>query len=79
MRDSHAPLFSLALTVLLAACARLPPPRTQPPTQALAASADTALGRLALAAQPDRDLSGYRLMPGGDNALAARPDRLGSW
>lgn len=36
------------------------------------ASADTSLGRMAQAARPDPDLSGFRLMPGGDNALNTR-------
>jgi len=38
----------------------------------MVASHGTALGRLALAAQPDPDLSGFRLMPSGDFALHAR-------
>jgi putative cardiolipin synthase len=66
----------LALLVPLVLCAagcatlaELPPPR---PVLALAASDSTSLGRLARAAQPDPELSGFRLLPGGDFALHAR-------
>ena len=53
-------------------CASLPelPPRA--PAAAMPASESTALGRLARAAQPDPELSGFRLLPSGDFALHAR-------
>ncbi|HYP71891.1 MAG TPA: phospholipase D family protein, partial [Variovorax sp.] len=38
------------------------------------ASANTSLGRMAQAVRPDPDLSGFRLMPSGDNALNTRLD-----
>ncbi len=57
---------------LISGCASLPDGLAGPPAKALRASSDTALGRMALAARPDPDLSGFRLMPGGDNALNTR-------
>ncbi|RZI78387.1 MAG: phospholipase D family protein [Variovorax sp.] len=64
-------LWSLA-ALLAGGCATLPDGLAGPPSKALRASADTTLGRLAQAAAPDRDLSGFRLMPGGDFALSTR-------
>ena len=53
-------------------CASLPDGLAGPPSKALRVSADTTLGRIAQAASPDPDLSGFRLMPGGDFALSTR-------
>ena len=66
--------ISLALfaVVLAAGCAGLPADRLGPPSTALPASGYTALGRIAAAAAPDAELSGFRLMPGGANALDTR-------
>ena len=64
-------LWSLA-ALLASGCATLPDGLAGPPSKALRASTDTALGRLAQAAAPDPDLSGFRLMPGGDFALSTR-------
>jgi len=60
------------LALLISGCTALPPAQPGPPSKALKASNDTTLGRIALAAAPDPDLSGFRLMPGGDFALSAR-------
>lgn len=60
------------VALLLTGCATLPDEAPRPPTKAVAVSADTALGKIALAAQPDPDLSGFRLMPGGDFAFDTR-------
>ncbi len=60
------------LVLLVGGCATLPDEALRPPTKTIAVSADTALGRIALASQPDPDLSGFRLMPGGDFAFDTR-------
>ncbi len=66
-------LLALGLATLLASgCASLPEGLAGPPSKAMGASGDTTLGRIAIAALPDPDLSGFRLMPGGDNALSTR-------
>ena len=70
-RGAAATAFAVA-ALLLSGCATLPDEAPRPPTKALAVSADTALGRIALASQPDPDLSGFRLMPGGDFAFDTR-------
>jgi cardiolipin synthase C len=64
-------VFALAV-LLVTGCATLPDEAPRPPTRAMAVLADTAFGKLALAAQPDPDLSGFRLMPGGDFAFDTR-------
>ncbi len=58
--------------MLAAGCAGLPADRLGPPSTALPAAEHTALGRIAAAAAPDAELSGFRLMPGGGNALDTR-------
>jgi len=65
-------VFALVAASLFAGCATLPDEAPRPPTKAIAVSADTALGKIALASQPDPDLSGFRLMPGGDFAFDTR-------
>ena len=64
--------FVVATALLFAGCATLPDEAPRAPTKAIAVSADTALGKIALASQPDADLSGFRLMPGGDFAFDTR-------
>ena len=61
-----------AAGLLAAGCASLPEPVPQPPTTAIKATPDTALGKIALASQPDADLSGFRLMPSGGFAFSTR-------
>jgi putative cardiolipin synthase len=56
----------------VAACATLPEPTPMPPTRAVVATERTELGRIALTARPDADLTGFRLLPAGDDALATR-------
>ena len=71
MRCCAAALL-LPLLLIAGGCASLPGGLQGAPSKAMAASNDTALGRLAIAVQPDPDLSGFRLMPSGDFALNAR-------
>lgn len=63
---------ALLATAFAAACATLPEPAPMPPTRAVVASERTELGRTAIAARPDVDLTGFRLLPAGDDALATR-------
>ncbi|MDB5828605.1 MAG: phospholipase [Variovorax sp.] len=60
------------LLLLTTGCATLPDPAARPATTAMTVSPDTPLGKLAIASQPDRDLTGFRLMPGGDFAFNTR-------
>ena len=69
-------LFAMAAALSLAACATLPEPVAYPATHAMPATERTGLGRLALAAQPDRERTGFRLLPSGANALATRLDLI---
>lgn len=62
----------MAATLLASGCAMLPAEFERQPSSAIAASADTTLGRIAKASSPDPDLSGFRLMAGGDFALDTR-------
>jgi putative cardiolipin synthase len=64
----------MAAMLLASGCAVLPDQFERTPSQALpaAAAAETSLGRIAKASAPDPDLSGFRLMPGGDFALDTR-------
>ena len=67
--------LSLALwlvSLLATGCAVLPDGLAGPPAKAIPASSETTLGRIARAASPDPDLSGFRLMPSGDFALGTR-------
>lgn len=64
--------FLFVLALLLTGCASLPDNLAGPPSSAIPRSADTTLGKLAREAQPDQDLTGFRLMPGGDFALNTR-------
>ena len=75
MFPAHRPLaltLLLLLTACLAGCATFPSGLVGPPSQAMVRSEETTLGRIAQRAQPDSDFSGFRLMPNGDFALAAR-------
>jgi len=65
-------LALMAVLLLAGGCATLPAEFAREPSQAVPASADTALGRIAKDAWPDPDLSGFRIMPGGDFALDTR-------
>ncbi|WP_326534601.1 phospholipase D family protein [Pseudorhodoferax sp.] len=65
-------LLGWCLAMLLAGCASLPPDLAGPPSQALPAVVDAPLARIARMAQPDAELSGFRLLPAGDFALDAR-------
>jgi putative cardiolipin synthase len=65
-------LLVAGLCLLLGACAMLPPRPPTPPSQALPASPDTVLGRIAADSAPAPDLTGFRLMPIGSFALDTR-------
>ena len=69
-----ARLLVASLAVALAGCAGLPVPAERGESHAIADVADTALARTAAASQAEdaRDLSGFRLLPDGDDALEAR-------
>ena len=65
----------LALTVaslLASGCASLPRDVQRVPSQAVPASADTELGRIALASTQDPALSGFRLMSWSEQSFATR-------
>ena len=62
----------LSAVAVFAGCAGLPRDVQRPPSQAIAASADTDLGRIALASAPDRTRSGFRLLSWSAQSLAAR-------
>ena len=61
-----------SLCALLTACAGLPRDVQRTPSRAIAASADTELGRIALTSAPDRTRSGFRLLSWSAQSLAAR-------
>ncbi|HEX6722364.1 MAG TPA: phospholipase D-like domain-containing protein, partial [Burkholderiaceae bacterium] len=65
-------MLAAGLFALLAGCAGLPRDVQRPPSQAIAASPDTDLGRIALASAPDRTRSGFRLLSWSAQSLAAR-------
>ncbi len=71
LRTIYAVAFGLT-GLLFTGCATLPDGLAGPPSRSLRASSDTTLGRIARAASPDADLSGFRLLPGGDFALHTR-------
>src|SRR2546428_365492 len=57
--------LTIALVLLLTSCAMLPKDVARPPSQAIAASTDTELGRIAAASTPagtDAGASGFRLL-----------------
>ncbi|RPH67060.1 MAG: phospholipase D family protein [Burkholderiales bacterium] len=60
-----------AAVALSPACASLPPPPDKPVTHAWTQPDVTALGRMARAAAPNAQLSGFRLLVSGEDALAA--------
>lgn len=69
---SLAWLLTALLLTVLTGCASLPSGLAGPPSRALPPVADASLVRIARLSQPDPDLSGFRLLPGGDFALDAR-------
>ena len=77
MRRLIAAFALCALALMATGCASLPDGLAGPPSSAVKASRDTALGRIALAAAPDPELSGFRLLPSGDFALHARLELAG--
>lgn len=67
LRALAALLWALALT----GCASLPPPQPRAPEAAFASPQSTSLGRLAAAAAPAPDVSGFRLLISGEDAFGA--------
>ena len=69
-----AMVASSLLALLLVGCAALPPGVQRQPSLAIVDAADTELSRAAQAALPAEPgpLSGFRLLPGGDEAFATR-------
>lgn len=67
-------IAAMALAFALAGCAALPTPAERGESSALADVAGTALAQIAAASKPGRasDLSGFRLLPEGADALEAR-------
>lgn len=69
----HAPASALALMLALAGCASLPLPQRAPvASEAIEASPQTLLGRLASSHHPAAGSSGFRLLPLGSISLDAR-------
>jgi phosphatidylserine/phosphatidylglycerophosphate/cardiolipin synthase-like enzyme len=64
-------LLGVACALGMAGCASLPDPVPRPDTHALADPSTTALGRLAAAATPSPEVSGFRLLVSGDEAFGA--------
>jgi putative cardiolipin synthase len=73
-RVGHA--LVLSAVAVFAGCAGLPRDVQRPPSQAIAASPDTELGRIALASAPDRTRSGFRLLSWSAQSLAARTELI---
>ena len=65
-------LALMAVLFLASGCAMLPADFERTPSKAMPLDPATPLGRIAKSSQPDPDLSGFRLMPGGDFALNTR-------
>lgn len=63
--------FVLLCAIALAACASLPPPVAREPVTAFAEPQATTLGRLAAAAAPAPEVSGFRLLVSGEEAFGS--------
>ena len=63
-----------ALALLMGGCAMLPPREqvVRSASQAIPASKETALGKIAANSSPSRELTGFRLLPTGNYALNTR-------
>lgn len=61
----------LCVALLATGCASLPPPVPRPDAHALATPQNTALGRLAIAVAPGPEVSGFRLLASGEEALSS--------
>src|SRR6476620_1147864 len=71
-RRVRAALALGAAALLATGCASLPRDAQRTPSAAIAASADTELGRIALASAKDPALSGFRLMSWSEQSFATR-------
>jgi cardiolipin synthase C len=65
-------LLCCSALLLASACTSLPRTVQREPSKAPPPAADTVLGRIVKASTPDPELTGFRLMPGGEYALHAR-------
>jgi putative cardiolipin synthase len=65
-------LAAMAVALWLTGCAGLPREVDRPPSYAVADTANTALGRLAVAGAPDAQQSGFRLLPMPAYSMHAR-------
>ena len=65
-------LASIAIALLVTGCAGLPAIVERPPSFAMADTADTPLGRMAVKGAPDAQLSGFRLLPMPAYSMHAR-------
>jgi putative cardiolipin synthase len=63
---------AVATVMVVAGCASLPTDKLGAHSQALPARDDAALVRIVARSRPDPELTGFRLMPGGDFALDTR-------
>jgi putative cardiolipin synthase len=74
MRRLHGRALAAVLGLALAACATLPPRGAPAASQALAGADDTHLARVVHASRPADEMlpSGFRLLPSGEGAFAAR-------
>jgi len=71
LRGWAAPLCALICAAALVGCASLPPPQPRAPEAAFASPETTTLGRLAAAAAPSPNVSGFRLLISGEDAFGA--------
>ena len=71
-RRVWAALALAAVALLATGCASLPRDVQRTPSVAVAASAETELGRIALASAKDPALSGFRLMSWSEQSFATR-------
>lgn len=72
LRRSVLAVGALALAAMLAGCAGLPIDPQRRDSRALSADVDGSIGKAMFATQPDPLSSGFRLLPSGPHALAAR-------
>lgn len=69
--------MALALSLLMSACASLPPPVPTPPVSAIADFSATPLSAITQKVLPPDDRSGFRLLPYGPTSFATRIELAG--
>ncbi len=70
-RRGQAALLCALCALALTGCASLPPPQPRAPEAAFASPETTTFGRLAAAAAPAPEVSGFRLLISGEDAFGA--------